>query len=91
MVLTNPLDPLKTGTVDLPVIFGRVISAFLGMVGALSLLVFVYAGVTYLTAAGEEKRVTKAKDTMKYALIGLFLIMSAYVLASFYFTVLTGV
>ncbi|MEK7115942.1 MAG: pilin, partial [Patescibacteria group bacterium] len=81
------LDPLKGA--DLPILIGRVISTFLGMVGAASLLVFVYAGVRYLTAGGSEEAVKIAKDTMKYAFIGLFLIIFAYVITNFFFTALT--
>ena len=66
------------------------ISVFLGMVGAIALLVFVYAGVVYMTAGGADDRVTHAKDTMKYALIGLALITFAYALTNFYFVALTS-
>lgn len=85
MVLQNPLG---NGTTLLTLI-NRLVVTFLGLVGALALLVFVYAGVMYMTAGGDEARVTKAKDAMKYAFIGLVLIMGAYTLTSFYFQVLT--
>lgn len=83
IAIRNPL-----GTADIPTIIGRVISTFLGMVGALALLVFLYAGITYMTAAGREESITKAKDTMKYAMIGLFLIVFAYIITDFYFKAL---
>lgn len=86
---TRPLtlpDPL--GGADLPRVIGRVISTFLGMVGALALLVFVYAGTRYMTAAGSEDAIKTAKDTMKFALIGLAIIIFAYVITDFYFKAL---
>jgi len=73
--LTNPL-----GTSDLRVIAGRAINTFLGIVGALALLVFVYAGVTYMIAGGQSQSVDKAKATMKYAVVGICMIAFAYVL-----------
>ncbi len=81
-------DPL--GGADLPHMIGRVVATFLGIVGALSLLVFFYAGVTYMTAAGREDQIKKATDTMKYAFIGMLLIVFAYVIVNFYFTSLAG-
>jgi len=84
MTLTDPL-----GGVGLIGILSRLIKTFLGLTGAIALLVFVYSGVLYMTAGGSETQVTKAKDAMKYAFIGLALIMGAYALTSFYFQALT--
>ena len=75
--------PNPLGDADLITIIGRIVSTFLGLVGAGTLLVFVYAGVTYMTAAGEDKKVKKATDTMKFAVIGLVLIVFAYALSNF--------
>lgn len=80
-------DPLKG--IGLLGAINRLVTVFLGIVGALALLVFIYAGVIYMTAGGAEDRVTKAKDTMKYAIIGLAAIILAYVLTSYFFEVLT--
>jgi len=82
--ISNPLG----ANADFPTIIGRVIATFLGMVGAISLVVFVYAGVRYLTAGGNEQSVTTAKDTMKYAFFGLVIILFAYVITNFFFEAL---
>jgi type IV secretion system pilin len=81
-------DPL--GGADLPTIIGRVISTFLGIVGGLALLVFVYAGIRYMTAAGDEKAITTAKDTMVYGFIGLLIIVFAYAITNFFFRAVLG-
>ncbi len=73
--LSNPL-----GTTNLNQIAQNVINVFLGIVGALALLVFVYGGISYIIAGGTEGKVQKAKDTLKYAVVGIFFIMFAYVL-----------
>lgn len=57
--------------------------------GALALLAFVWAGVTWMTA-GSSDRVQKAKDTMKYAVIGLAMIAFAYAITSFFVDTLLG-
>lgn len=83
VTLTNPL-----GNVTLIGLLGRFVSAFLGMVGALALLVFIYAGVMYMTA-GSSDRVKKATETMKYAVIGLAAIMLAYFMTDLFIKALT--
>ncbi|MFH1077661.1 MAG: pilin [Patescibacteria group bacterium] len=85
VTLTNPLGP----NASFYIIIRNVIQAFLGMVGGLALLVFVYAGVLWMTA-GSSDRVQKAKDTMKYAVIGLAMIAFSYVITSFVVDALMG-
>ena len=85
ITLENPLGPGAT----LYTVIQRVIKAFLGIVGALALLVFIYSGVLWMTAEASE-RIQKAKDTMKYAVIGLAMIAFAYAISTFAIDVLTG-
>lgn len=73
--LANPL-----GTTSIPVILGRIISTFLGIVGAIALAVFVYGGVMWMTARGDQGQVKKGQDALKSAVIGLFIIMFSYAL-----------
>lgn len=82
-------NPLGQGA-DLFTIIGRVVKNFLGVVGAIALLVFIYAGVSYMTAGGEQARVTKAVDTMKYGIIGLALIILAYTIVSYFIKAFAG-
>ena len=85
IALTNPLG----AGASFYTIIKNVIMAFLGMVGGLALLVFVYAGILWMTA-GSSDRVQKAKDAMKYAVIGLALFAFSYVITSFVINGLTG-
>lgn len=73
--LANPL-----GTTSIPVILGRIISTFLGIVGAIALAVFVYGGVMWMTARGDQSQVKKGQDALRSAVIGLFIIMFSYAL-----------
>ncbi|MDF1497396.1 MAG: pilin [Patescibacteria group bacterium] len=82
--LANPL-----GTANLNLIAKNVINVFLGIVGALALLVFVYAGISYMVAGGAEQKVQKAKDTMRYAVIGVFIIMFSFVLTDTFISLWT--
>lgn len=54
--------------------------------GALGLTFFVlatYAGITWFIARGEEEKITKAKQTLIAAVIGLIIAISAYAISVF--------
>ncbi len=75
--LTNPL-----GTTDLTVIIARLIQAILGITGAIALLMFIWGGFQWLISAGSPEKVKKGKETLTWAVIGLAVIVGAYMLVS---------
>lgn len=83
--LTNPL-----GVTSIPVILGRIIKTFLGIIGAIALAAFVYGGLMWMTARGDASQVKKGQDALKNAAIGLFLVMFSYTLAGNIATFLTA-
>jgi len=60
-----------------------VINAFLSVIGVLLLTYMLYAGYNWMTAQGEEEKVTKAKDTIKRAIVGVIIIVAAYAISVF--------
>lgn len=76
--LPNPL-----GTASIPGIIGKVINAALGIVGSLALIMFIYGGITWMTAAGNEQNVTKGKNIIIWATLGLVVIFSSYAIVRF--------
>jgi len=83
--LTNPL-----GTSDVPTLIGRVIKAVLGIVGSIALLMFVYGGFLWMTSSGNEQKITKGKNVLVWATIGLAIIFLSYSLVGFVIKGLTG-
>ncbi len=74
----------KTGlSGDLSTTIAAVIKAVLALVGTIFLVLTIYAGILWMTAQGEEDKVTKAKDIIKASVIGLIVIMSAYAITAF--------
>ncbi|MDO8592853.1 MAG: hypothetical protein Q7R92_03760 [bacterium] len=59
------------------------ISAFLGLIGVILLIYMLYAGYNWMTARGDEEKVTKAKDTLNRAIIGAIIIIAAYAISVF--------
>ena len=82
--LDKVADPSKTGlSKDLPTAIAAVIKTILALVGTIFLILTIYAGILWMTAAGEEDKVTKAKDIIRASIIGLVVIMSAYAITYF--------
>ncbi len=51
--------------------------------GTVAVIVIIVAGITYATSAGESSKITKAKNQILYAVIGLVLVLSAWVITNF--------
>jgi len=59
------------------------INAFLSLVGVILLAYLLYSGYNWMTARGDEEKVTKAKDTITRAIIGVIIIVAAYAISIF--------
>ena len=75
---------------DLISIIGRIINIFLGLLGVIFLVLLLYAGFLYMTAAGDAEKVQKALTTIRNAVIGLVIIASAWAITSFILGFFTG-
>ena len=51
----------------------------LAIIGIVSIIGFLIAGILYLTSAGEETQITKAKSAMKFSIIGVIVGLSGFV------------
>lgn len=68
---------------DLPTSAGNIIKVVLSLIGTIFLVLTVYAGVLWMTAAGNSEQVTKAQSIVVTAIIGLFVVLSAYAITYF--------
>jgi hypothetical protein len=87
VTLNNPLGDVSTPQQ----LIGKVISAILGVVGSLALLMFIFGGFTWMTAAGNEKKVTQGRDILMWAAIGLIVIFISYAAIRFLLGEVLGV
>jgi cytochrome bd-type quinol oxidase subunit 2 len=60
----------------------QIINWALGLVGLIAVIMLIYGGFRYLTAAGNDESVSKAKNTIMYALIGIVIIILSYAIVS---------
>lgn len=63
--------------------FPNIVSTVLGIAILLSVLFVVIGGFKYTTSNGSSEGIKKAKDTILYAIIGLVISLSAYVIVQF--------
>ena len=84
-------DPLGLGCAhgtglsrqDPRVMIGQIIKTALGLLGMIAIVLVIFAGFKWMTAAGKEESVTAAKDILTAAVIGLVIILSAYTITNF--------
>jgi len=77
-VLENPL-----GTNDPRVIIGNVIKVILGIVGSITLAIFIYGGLLWMTSSGNTERIKRGRDTLVWATIGFMVILGSYTVVNF--------
>ncbi|MBR3204277.1 hypothetical protein IKF81_01180 [Candidatus Saccharibacteria bacterium] len=64
-------------------IIPKITHLILFAVGAISVIMLLFGGLRYALSAGDSKKVTDAKNTILYALIGLAICIFAYAIVEF--------
>lgn len=64
-------------------VFTRITSIALYVIGAISVIMLIWGGLRYIISGGDNKKVTDAKNTILYAIIGLIFAVLAYAIVRF--------
>ena len=64
-------------------IFTRITSIALHVIGAISVIMLIWGGLRYILSGGDSKKITDAKNTVLYAIIGLIISFLAYAIIRF--------
>ena len=62
---------------------GSIIGTVLSFVGAIFLLIIVFAGISWLMAGGNEEKIKKAGKLLTNSIIGLLIVLAAYTITAF--------
>ncbi len=73
---------LNTGTVDLEQRILQYIGILLSFIGLIFLVLIIIAGVRWMTSGGNDDIVDKAKATLKSSIIGLLIVLGAWVISN---------
>lgn len=72
-----------TQETDLMGTLNTIINVVIGVVGFIAVVMIILGGVQYTTSAGDTAKVTKAKNTIMYGVIGLVIALLAFAIVNF--------
>ncbi len=72
-------------------IVALIINSVLGLLGVIFLVLIIYAGFLWMTATGNDEQVTKAKNILIRAIIGVIIIVAAYAISFFVLSAVTSI
>ena len=64
-------------------VFKQVTNTVLYIVGIIAVLMLIIGGIKYVVSGGDAKKVTDAKNTVLYAIIGLVICFLAFAIVNF--------
>lgn len=62
---------------------GAVINAVLGLVGIVAVVVMIIGGISFIASQGDPGKVTKARNTILYGIIGIVVALLAFAIVNF--------
>lgn len=74
---------LGLGTTDIRITVARIIRTFMGLLGIIAVVLILYGGFLWMTAAGNEEQVDKARKVLTQSVIGLAIILSSVAITQF--------
>ncbi len=81
-------DPALVATTDLRSFILRIVNFALGFLGLIAVIIIIYGGILYVLSGGEDERTQTGKNAIKYAVIGLLIVLGSY---AFVNTIIGGV
>ncbi len=64
-------------------VFTKFSNIALYVIGALAVFMLMWGGLRYITSGGDSKKITDAKNTVLYAIIGLLIVFLSYAIINF--------
>ena len=71
-------------------VFTKISNTLLLVIGIISVIMLIYGGFRYIVSGGDNKKVTDAKNTILYDIIGLIISLLAYAIINFVIAAITG-
>ncbi len=76
----------KLGVTNINQIIGRIIQGLMMFIGAILLVMYIYAGLLWMFANGNEERITSAKSILVWSTLGVAVMLGSYVIINFIFS-----
>lgn len=68
---------------DVKPLFSKVVDGLMTILGVISIIVLVYGGFRYVTSGGDSNKLSGAKNTILYAIVGIVIALLAYAIVNF--------
>lgn len=81
----------QNSSADLTNTFRFIVNVFSVIVGVIAVIMIIYGGLRYITSGGDSGKITNAKNTIIYAVIGLVIVALAQFIVQFVIGKSTGV
>jgi len=69
----------------------RIVNFALGFLGIVAVIMIIYGGVTYVTAAGADEQIGNAKKIILYSVVGIIIILLSFAIVNTVLQAGTGV
>ncbi len=76
-------DGMPADLVGMDGVFTRITNTALYAIGIISVVMLIWGGLRYILSGGDSKKITDAKNTILYAIIGLIIALLAYAIVNF--------
>ena len=60
----------------------KIVNYFLTFLGIIAVMMIIYGGVTYVTAAGKQESIDNAKKIILYSLVGIIIILLSFAIVN---------
>lgn len=70
--------------------FSNIAQWLLSILGSVALLFFIYGGFVWLTAGGNEERIKRGRDILTHTVIGVIIVLAAWLIINFVIMSLVG-
>ena len=76
--VADPTSPICADSTSVNDIVMIVVNTLLFVIGIISVIMIIIGGIMYATSSGDSGQITKAKNTILYAVIGLVIAFLAF-------------
>ncbi|NTU98624.1 hypothetical protein HGA64_01285 [Candidatus Falkowbacteria bacterium] len=82
-VVSNAGYETDNSKVSVELLVGTIIQTLLSLLGVIFVVLMVYGGYNWMTAAGDDAKVTLAKKTITRGIMGIVVVLAAYAISYF--------
>ena len=89
-LVTDCTDPFACGFEQMMTVVRNIVNFAFLIAAPLAAIAFMWAGILYLTAAGNESQIKKAHSIFSKVLIGFIIVLAAWLIVSVIFKALVN-